>query len=348
MWCELSLEMLLEIASYLSPGDLCNLALVCTGLNKVAVHPSLWRNFTINMREVVNRGFDHLSRVKRFSQSSLDLSLCDLRNESIDHITAAVVNFRIVDFLGAKLTAEQMNKMFSDLSRTGPGAMEKLLLNLLDLHEVPVHHLVDVVVGMKSIGFNDATLTEEQLTGILTLMVDQPQATRIEKMKIRRVGSPGESFRPDGNGAVKKVDSGLLARAMGRLTRLEIGPKAMTSKQLNDFFTHVGNLEKNCLKTLDVTNENMSEVSGQILSKAVLKIREVSFSQQVLSRNQLMAVFTGIVNTPNKLLEHIYFSGDRADLNSVPEKLLAEAVVNVKYVTMFLGSVTKAQVGLFL
>ena len=80
------------------------------------------------MSDMDNRGFDHLSQVKRFSKSSLDLSLCDLRNESIDHITATVVNFRIVDFLGAKLTTEQMNKMFTDLSRTGPGAMEKLLL----------------------------------------------------------------------------------------------------------------------------------------------------------------------------------------------------------------------------
>ena len=111
-----------------STGDLCNLALVCHGLNKVAVSPSLWRNFIINMSDMDNRGFDHLSQVKRFSKSSLDLSLCDLRNESIDHIMAAVVNFRIVDFLGAKLTTEQMNKMFADLSRTGPGAMEKLLL----------------------------------------------------------------------------------------------------------------------------------------------------------------------------------------------------------------------------
>ena len=80
------------------------------------------------MSDMDNRGFDHLSQVKRFSKSSLDLSLCDLRNESIDHIMAAVVNFRIVDFLGAKLTTEQMNKMFADLSRTGPGVMEKLLL----------------------------------------------------------------------------------------------------------------------------------------------------------------------------------------------------------------------------
>ena len=80
------------------------------------------------MSDMDNRGFDHLSQVKRFSKSSLDLSLCDLRNESIDHITTAVVNFRIVDFLGAKLTTEEMNKMFADLSRTGPGVMEKLLL----------------------------------------------------------------------------------------------------------------------------------------------------------------------------------------------------------------------------
>ena len=96
------------------------------------------------------------------------------------------------------------------------------------------------------------------------------------------------------------------------------------------------------LRRLAVSYINLSSVSPQLLSSALVKLERVELCLCRLSRDQVRAVFTRVAECEDLTLRSL--SINFSDLTSVPGSILARAVVRLKTVNLWLCRLTTEQV----
>ena len=179
-----------------------------------------------------------------------------------------------------------------------------------DLASVSSDLLSRAVINMKTIGFQqEARLSSDQAKALFDTMTGSS--------KLR-------SFTPYIQHAdLTSVDPMVLSEVLVKLNRVCLKSTLLTSEQLQVFFLKIAETKNSKLKTLIIIGIDLSSIPGELLSKALLRLRYVILRKSSLTPEQVYGVYwnillaqniklrtfsVGIINvwsivTPNVLLE---------------------------------------------
>ena len=164
--------------------------------------------------------------------------------------------------LGDLLDEECGNRRFLDFGST-------------DLSSVPADILSEGIVNLRRAGFENAKLTPDQAK-TLFLKIKEKTELKLRFLKIRFDNL--SSVSPD-----------ILTKAVMRLEEVNVGYTHLTSKQVNTLMRTIQGA-KLSLRKLIIGGNDLSSVSPDILSQAMVKLKAGNLVSTYLSRGQMNAL----------------------------------------------------------
>jgi len=297
-------EIWLHILGYLQAQDLCHVALVNCGFYNICCDPSLWRDAPINETKLVKDGIQKLISVKRFSKlKSLDLPS------------------------RWRLEPEQWEIVFTDLDKSLVN-LESINLSKVDLEKVTPALLARVLCRLQKVDLDDACLLEEQCLEFLHCSIE---STTLHDLTLQWFSTNANSVPPS-----------IIGQAISRLNTVSLCGTQLTKEQFEAVLEAM--LVSETLENVDLSYNNLSQVDSELLAKAVCRMVTVDLSDTELTKVQSTAILTKMLSSSSSSsnrLEEIDL--DRAQLEDVPEELIAKAVASVKKVSLRNSALTAKQ-----
>jgi hypothetical protein len=131
---------------------------------------------------------------------------------------------------------------------------------------------------------------------------------------------------------LSQVSPDLLARAVTRLEEVNMMCTDLTGQQVEAILTAIITKDPLLLRKLNIRGANFSQVTPDLLARAVTKLKEVDMRYTHLTKQQVEAILTAVVTKDSLPLRKLDMTG--ADLSEVAPDLLARAVTRLEEVDM--------------
>ena len=250
----------------------------------------------------------------------LNLHWNDLSQVNPDVMATAVNKMDKVGLGCVSLNATQCNAIFWLVA--GKSKLKELDISDNDLSSVNKHDMAKAVNNMEKIDLEDTKLTNQQCSQIFKCAENE---SNLKVMKI-------------GHNDLRAVESGSMARAVGKMEECGLQYSKLTNQQAEDIFKHIN---EDCkLKNFNIRGVNLSSVNGYVLSTGVVNLYQVNFGYTNLTTLQLEAVFIAIRS--GKKLKVLRLCG--VDLCSVQIESLVGALSRLEEVVLFGARLTPQQV----
>lgn len=274
-------EIIAQILTYLSHGDLCNVSLVSRRMYNVAATPSLWAKLRVCRPLLAERGLAELITCERYCMV-----------ETIDLYQQQIAEQKLVRII------EQSMEM--------PG-LKKIVLYDHVLTYISADLLAKAFTRLAEVVIGGTYLTRGQLTTILQTsltstslnMLDLSNLSKISEDMWENTGYLPVGLRPDSvNRELSNVSDDILRQA---LKRLEIVSLKCNKLGLLQWNTILENTPGSNLKELDLSfNSEIIDIPGLTLAMAVASLRKVNLAYITLTDDQLLSIFT-LIKTSNTL-----------------------------------------------
>ena len=254
-----------------------------SSLNLLSLPPSLLTPVLCGLEEV-NLQFARLSLAQltglatgvtasdRLALARLDLSGVDLSGVGAELLCGAVSRLTQVNLTGTSLSQDSLVSLFTALHQAEELGLEYINLSYSRLSAMPPAVLSEVVNKLHRVNLHATHLTGAQTETLLSEMVE------MEELDI-------------GYNDLSSVPPGLLASSLCRVSQLNITGCCLSTHQINGLFQSIVSTDQNIrLRTLQISNNNLSSVSPDTLTKVAQKLDEVNFNQTCLSSEQVLVL----------------------------------------------------------
>ena len=236
------------------------------------------------------------SERRRRTLQRLDLSGVDLSKVPADLVATAVCSLTEVNITGTNLSQDKLSLIFTsimDMERENL-RLEKLNVSNCGLSSVGPSVLSRVLSKLKSLNLHNVQLTVDQVAAVV--------------QDIKVMDDLDLSYND-----LSSLPADLTASALCRASHLRLSGSGLTSQQTNSIFQLILNKEeKTNLTNLDMSNNNLSSISPDILSKVAAKLDQVNFSQTCLSSEQVTFLQN---NLPSEKVKKIAIQGRGENAN---------------------------------
>ena len=337
-------EIMVNIFQYLNYTELKQVVLVCQHWRELGEDPFLWRKFCLDPVKVFqetakvfeedftyegqfqcNSGeFSKLLNIPRLAMlEHLEINPKSVRklkeeifvsilNSNLSSLyvgyktqllnilpgtIANVINSLKNVTLKAKLTNNQLEQFF-DVSKTTN--LETLELYHNNLSKVKSPHLSELFSNLKQLTLSFVEVTTSQAEEIFTKI---SQLSRLESLHMNNVN-------------LSKVDPDVLAKSLGNLKKLSLQNALLHRKQVKQLLVRLG--EGNWLTLLDLSGNDLSFASSNMLASVVIRVEKAGLRDTNLNIEQIQELFERVhENCP---LKHLAVS-DNKDLDRVYNEL---------------------------
>ena len=200
--------------------------------------------------------------------------------------------------------------------------LRKLNLEYLDqIRTVSRATLSQALCRIESVDLIETSLRPLQARELFIRIAENPEL-KLRKLCGWQYGVTGF----DEECIVRCISPETLARAAIRLEEVNVSYKA-SAEQLGRLFTEIATNIKCRLKKIDLVSTDLTKISPDIFSTAIIRLEEVVLGDAHLTRKQVKAVFTAIVEAKELRLKTFHLSADPTSyvMSRVKPKVLSEA-----------------------
>ena len=213
-----------------------------------------------------------LTASERLALARLDLSGVDLSGVGPELLARAISRLTQVNLTGTNLSQDSLVSLFTVLHQTEELRLENINLSYFRLSAVPPAVLSGVVNKLHRVNLHATQLTGAQTETLLGGMVE------MEELDI-------------GYNDLSSVPPGLMASSLSRVSHLNITGCCLSTHQVTGLFQSIVSPDQKIrLRTLQISNNNLSSISPDNLTKVAQKLDEVNFNQTCLSSDQVLVL----------------------------------------------------------
>ena len=248
----------------------------------------------------------------------------DLSTVEKGQMSTVIKRLEEVDISHTKLTVQQLEAIMTAIC-AGDCLLKSLKIAASKLSTVNHSLLTSAVNKLDEVNLSSIGLTVQQLEAIMTAIVDGD--CLVKSLNIERNN-------------LSTVNQILLTSAVKMLKKVNITATDMTDQQMEAIMTAIG--DGGCsVKSLNISNNNLSTVNKTLLASAVNMLEELNLFGTKLTVKQLEAVMTAIFDG-DCLLKSLDLSMN--NLSAVNPIILTSAVSRLEKVDLFETQLTVQQV----
>ena len=309
------------VFSFLSPGDVKSVALVCRDWSRLVELPRFWtwarltlsrenieeRAASVRLRNiprvVIERGvsgsqLDWLFLTQEtVSLRSLNFRGADLSGVSGKLVSEVVLRLEQVEFHDTDLSSDQVEAIFTEILERRPLTLRTLKLSLADLSSVPPAVLATALVKLEEVRLLSSNqLSREQIVFLFNEMLTSTEL-RLRKLKLHYIDlSP---IAPED-----------LSAALLRLENVHLSATKLTKPQVQALLLHTAQTPELKLRSLrlfskEASNPSLLRLSPSDLAQALVRLEKVDLTNFILIPEQGKAVFKAIVSSPSLKLRRL-------------------------------------------
>ena len=280
--------------------------------------------------EQISQIFHSIEQSEKLKLNCLYSISTSLSAVSPSSLARAAVRLKKLELYEAGLTSAQAAALFSLLVERAECGLEYLELGHNNLSEVPAEVLASAVVRVQEVKLSHCSLTFAQSEAILLRIAEAGAVTRLSVLDLH------------GNN-LATVPPATISAALLRLAQVEVHMTELTSEQVVAIFQRIASQDSPelKLKKLVIWSNDLSTVPSESLSKASVKLEEVSLFLTRLTRDQVNALLTRIVETDDLKLRSLDVCDN--DLSSVPRSVLVEVVRKMQEINLYHTLLTQDQ-----
>jgi len=275
-----------------TPGDLCNVTRTSSQMNDMASWPELWKGMKVNVKKVRENGLPELYSIKRFKKiTKIDLSGMDFTSEELSRLLTDIPESPLKN-------VDLSNVAFVNVIRLKTIGETRLR------KKVPAELLASSISSLQTINLGNAQLTSDQAVKILEASLSCRTLINLTL----------------GGVNLKRVKSGLLAKAVSRLQTVNLAETNLITKQI--VFMLKTSLSSTTLVSLNLEKIRLGEVPAELLAEAVSRLQIVNMNDTNLKTDQCVKILKASISS-NTLVN---VDLGNINLSEIPAKLLAKAV----------------------
>ena len=308
------------VFSFLPPGDVKSVALVCRDWSRLVELPRFWtwarlslsrenieeRAASVRLRNiprvVIERGvsgsqLDWLFLTQEtVSLRSLNFRGADLSGVSSKLVSELVLRLELVECHDTDLSSDQVEAVFTGVLERRPLTLRTLKLSLTDLSSVPPLVLTKALVKLEEVLLSSNQLSREQVVFLFNEMLTSTEL-RLRKLKLHNIDlSP---IAPED-----------LSAALLRLENVDLSDTKLTEPQVQALLFHTAQTPELKLRSLrlfseETSNPSLLRVSPSDLARALVRLEKVDLTSFILTPEQGKAVFKAIVSSPSLKLRRL-------------------------------------------
>ena len=141
---------------------------------------------------------------------------------------------------------------------------------------------------------------------------------------------------------LSSVPADILSLAVVRLEALNLEYGSLSPQQVSSMFKVIKESRNQILKRLDLNGFDLSSVSPDILSQALVRLESVQLGRAELSPEQVQYIFQTVVESRNRILKKLVLTS--IDLALVSLNILPQALVRIEEVCLLETKLSARQV----
>merc|ERR1712142_16366 len=296
-------------------GDFLN------NLKKLKLHSTV---FTVAQLDDI---FEKMSEFTNIDEVDLNFKSTDVTKHVEDEfISAGLNNIKTLTF--PDMTKQLVNMQIEDFFRK---MSEKTKIVSLDLTNagiafVPIEILAKALNNLETLKMTLITISNEHANAFFTHM---QEFTNLKQLEIDTK-----------NTNINSVNPRIFSKAIVKLTKVTLKYTYLNTEQLELMFQQI--LKKgSALTHLDVGTNDVSGVPADVLAEAVNKLSVVGLNETNLSKDQGIAIFTKLAESPSNLVR---LDASENNLGEIDPDVIAKASNKLKIIHMSRCSLTGQQI----
>ena len=321
-----------EILRHLDPRDIKTVALVCRSWRHAVERPRFWAWATVYLdNNFFMESEDFGRRLKNISRARINLPITSVTEKILSKVIVKMSEVFLFDkddiMRNSEMNDEEqylghLEEIFTFIGQSDKLVLRKLNLEYLDqIQTVSKATLCQALCRIESVDLLETSLSPLQARELFISIAENPE------IKLRKLcGWQNGVTGFDEERIVRCISPETFARAAIRLEEVNVSYKA-SEDQLDRLFTEIATSIKCRLRKIDLVSTDLTKISPNIFSTAIIRLEEVYLGDADLTRKQVKAVFTAIVEAKDLRLKTFHFSADPTSyvMSRVKPKVLSEA-----------------------
>ena len=225
------------------------------------------------------------------------------------------------------LTISQLNSMFIEITNCKDLKLTKLNLDFNNIEDAVPETLSSAVSRLTEVSLGCTLPTKDQLNILLG------DISKSKKLNLKMLDL--------GSSDLSDIPTDMLTKAIGRLDKFDASDAHLTTTQLNALFRYLSQASDVKLQTLNLSMNDLSDISPKFLPTTVCKLEKVDLSDTELTTNHLKCLFSEISECTLLTLKKLDVSENF--LSELTEDTLASAVCRLEEVHLNLTHITTSQ-----
>jgi len=317
-----------SIIKHLSLADVKNAALVCRSWRQQVECRQYWRSATLRIRDETILNSPRIQSVRSFKLDSSDTDaelvnlffsfISDSDDYDVDflrcdtltlttvptQLATSLCKIAEVELIKTKLSARQLHYLFRAIGQSSHLKLRKLVLDDVRLDQVDPATLGLAVANVEEITLelNYCDLSRDQLEAIFRNISTTPEL-HLQNLTI--------DFKFETAFDLSGVSPEILASAVCRLKRCNLGLMEMTSEQLEELCREIVISKNLPLSYLKLYTPVPEDVRTDILASAVVRLEVVEMYDSTDA--QLHAILSKVVECNDSKLKELYLYAEKVD-----------------------------------
>jgi len=273
--------------------------------------PALWKSVLTSL--------DTSEYMEDLTIDGISINLVDVDSNLLANSLCKLTSLKLS---GVELTHEQWSRFFEKLATSH---LSDLSLRMVNLSSIPTQILANALALRKKLSLEYAVLTADQWTEALKSC---GKSASLEHVRFAHVN-------------LSDVPVSLISQVINLTKSADISGTGLTPSQVSHILNNLTTSET--LREVNFQGIDLSQVSSEILAKAVVSLSKVSLRKTKLTPQQCTAVFATNLG-PTKLRD---LDLSNVNLSSVDGDVLAMSVTRMRDVDLTCTWMTKDQVARF-
>jgi len=307
--------------------------MVCENINQIPLHLTTafsklyktylyledYTDFTPALWKSVLTSLDSSNIMEDLTIDGISINLVDVESNLLANSLSKLNTLKLS---GVELTHEQWSKFFERLALS---SLSDLSLRMVNLSSIPIKILAPALSLRSKLSLEYAVLTTDQWTQLLECCT---KSASLEHVRFAHVN-------------LSEVPVNLISQVINLSQSADISGTGLTQHQVSEILTNL--TKSSSLREINLQGIDVSQVSSEILAKAVVSLVKVNLRKTKLTTKQCTALFATNLG-PTKLRD---LDLSNVNLSGVDGDLLSMSITRLRDVDLTCTWLTKNQVARF-
>ena len=218
-----------------------------------------------------------ISCSKSYNLRILKLEANRLSKVPDDILAKAVCRLVEIDLKQTKITTEQLDALFTEISQASYCKLQNLNLRWnYNMYPTNVQLLAKAACRLVQINLQFAKITSKQVDALFT-EIAQASDCKLQNLYLSCID-------------ISHTNAQLLAKAVCRLVEIDLEKTKITPEQVDALFTEISQASYCKLQNLNLSCNDISHTNAQLLAKAVCRLVKVDLDETGITTEQLNAL----------------------------------------------------------